>query len=88
MPLIGPRAVTWLNEAEEQEIILQPFDFIYVPADLYRGFRHACEGRSTLLTLIGGPDTGQVSQEPSVLARAAAQGPSRDSEGEVKGFGS
>ena len=88
MPLIGPRAVTWLNEAGEQEIILQPSDCIHDPAGLYRGFRHACEGRSTLLTLIGGPDTGQVSQEPSVLARAAAQGPSRDSEGEVKGFGS
>jgi hypothetical protein len=30
MPLIGPRAVTWLNDDGEQEIILQPFDSIYV----------------------------------------------------------
>ena len=88
MPLIGPRAVTWLNEAGEQEIILQPSDCIHVSASLYRGFRHVCEGRGTLLARIGGPDTGQASQEPSVLARAAAQGLSRNSEGEVKGFGS
>jgi len=88
MPLIGPWAVNWLNEAGEQEIILQPSDCIHDPAGLYRGFGHVCEGRGTLLTLIGGPDTGQVSQEPGVLARAVAQGLSRDSEGEVKGFGS
>jgi mannose-6-phosphate isomerase-like protein (cupin superfamily) len=88
MPLIGPWAVTWLNEAGEQEITLQPSDCIYDPAGLYRGFRHVCEGRGTLLALIGGPDTGQVSREPGVLARAAAQGLSRDSEGEVQGFGS
>jgi hypothetical protein len=88
MPLIGPRAVTWLNEAKEQDIILQPFDSIYVSAGLYRDFRLVCEGRSTLLARIGGPDTGQVSQEPGVLARAAAQGLSRNSEGEVQGFSS
>jgi hypothetical protein len=88
MPLIGPRAVTWLNEAGEQEITLQPSDCIHDPVGLYRGFRHVCEGRGTLLTLIGGPDTGQVSQEPGVLARAAAQGLSRNSEGEVQGFSS
>jgi hypothetical protein len=88
MPLIGPRAVTWLNEAGEQEIILQPSDCIHDPAGLYRGFRHVCEGRGTLLARIGGPDTGQASQEPGVLARAAAQGLSRDSEGEVQGFSS
>ena len=88
MPLIGPRAVTWLNEAGEQEIILQPFDSIYVSADLYRDFRHVCEGRGTLLARIGGPNTGQASQEPGVLARAAALGLSRNSEGEVQGFSS
>ena len=88
MPLIGPRAVTWLNEAGEQEIILQPSDCIHDPAGLYRGFRHVCEGRGTLLARIGGPDTGQASQEPGVLARAAAQGLSRNSEGEVQGFSS
>ena len=88
MPLIGPRAVTWLNEAGEQEIILQPSDCIHDPAGRYRGFRHACEGRSTLLTLIGGPDTGQASRDPKVLARAVAQGLSRDAEGEMQGFSS
>jgi hypothetical protein len=64
------------------------FMFHYVSAGLYRDFRLVCEGRSTLLARIGGPDTGQVSQEPGVLARAAAQGLSRNSEGEVQGFSS
>lgn len=88
IPLIGPWAVTWPNGAEEQEINLQPSDCIHDPAGLHRGFRHVCEGRGTLLTLISGPDTGQVSQEPGVLARAAAQGLFRVSGGEVEGFGS
>ncbi|MCA3345173.1 MAG: cupin domain-containing protein [Roseomonas sp.] len=86
MPLVGPWAVTWLNEAGEQEIILQPFDCIHVPVGVYRGFRYVGEGRGTLLTLIGGPDAGKVAWEPSVLARAAAQGVSRNAEGEVEGL--
>jgi mannose-6-phosphate isomerase-like protein (cupin superfamily) len=88
MPLVGPWAVTWLNDAGEQEIILQPFDCIHVPVGVYRGFRYVGEGRGTLLTLIGGPDAGKVAWEPSVLARAAAQGLSRNTEGEAQGFGS
>jgi mannose-6-phosphate isomerase-like protein (cupin superfamily) len=86
MPLVGPWAVTWLNEAGEQEIILQPFDCIHVPVGVYRGFRYVGEGRGTLLTLIGGPDAGKVAWEPSVLARAAAQGVSRNAAGEVEGL--
>lgn len=86
MPLIGPWAVTWLTEQGEQEIILQPFDCINVPIGVYRGFRYVGEGRGTLLTLIGGPDAGKVTWEPSVLARAASQGVSRNDQGEVEGL--
>ena len=86
MPLIGPWAVTWLTEQGEQEIILQPFDCINVPIGVYRGFRYVGEGRGTSLTLIGGPDAGKVTWEPSVLARAASQGVSRNDQGEVEGL--
>ena len=84
LPLIGPWAVTWQAPEGEREIILQPFDCIHVPVGVYRGFRYVGEGRGTLLTLIGGPDPGKVAWEPGVLAKAAAQGMSRDAGGQLR----
>lgn len=88
MPLIGPWAVVWMTEEGEKEIVLQPFDCIHVPTGVYRGFRYVGEGRGTLLTLIGGPDAGKVSWEPGVLAKAAAMGVSRGTDGQVHGLAS
>ncbi len=84
MPLAGPRAVTWLTEEGEQEIMLQPIDLIHNSIGAFHGLRHVDEGRGTLLTLIGGPDFGKVGWESGVPARAAAQGVSCNTAGEVE----
>jgi hypothetical protein len=83
-PLAGPKAVTWLNQEREQEIIMQPIDLIHTSIGAFHGLRHVDEGRGTLLPLIGGPDAVQVDWEPWPLARAAAQGVSCNAAGEVK----
>jgi len=83
MPLIGPWAVTFMTDAGEREIVLQPFDCVHVPVGVYRGFRYVGEGKGTLLTLIGGPDCGKVQWYPGVLEEAAATGLARDASGRL-----
>jgi len=83
MPLVGPWAITFMTEAGEREIVLQPFDCINVPVGVYRGFRYVGEGKGTLLTLIGGPDCGKVEWYPGVLEEAASTGLARDGSGNL-----
>ena len=83
MPLVGPWAVTFMTDAGEREIVLQPFDCVHVPVGVYRGFRYVGEGKGTLLTLIGGPDCGKVQWYPGVLEQAAATGLARDAKGNL-----
>jgi quercetin dioxygenase-like cupin family protein len=85
MPLIGPWAVTFMTDAGQKEIVLQPFDTVHVPVGVYRGFRYVGEGKGTLLTLIGGPDPGKVEWTPEVYAQAAQTGLRRDASGNLRG---
>ena len=83
MPLVGPWAVTFMTDAGQKEIVLQPFDTVHVPVGVYRGFRYVGEGRGTLLTLIGGPDPGKVEWTPEVYDKAAETGLKRDAAGNL-----
>jgi quercetin dioxygenase-like cupin family protein len=83
MPLVGAWAITFMTDAGQQEIVLQPFDTIHVPVGIYRGFRYVGSGRGTLLTLIGGPDAGKVEWTPEVYDQAAGTGLQRDAAGNL-----
>lgn len=72
IPLIGAWAILWRRGDVVEELVLQPFDTIHIPVGVYRGFRYIGEGRGTLLTIIGGPDPGQVTWDANVLARVGA----------------
>jgi quercetin dioxygenase-like cupin family protein len=84
MPLIGPWVVTFMTDAGQQEIRLEPFDTVHIPVGVYRGFRYVGEsGTGTLMTLIGGPDPGKVDWVPEVYTKAAASGLERDAAGNL-----
>jgi mannose-6-phosphate isomerase-like protein (cupin superfamily) len=84
MPLVGSWAVIWKNVSGEQEIVLDPFDTIHVPAGVYRGFRYiGPEPEGTLLTIVGGPEWGKVEWAPEVYELAEKTGLVRDRNGEL-----
>ena len=81
MPMVGPWSIFWMEGEQEREIILNPFDVVSVPTEIYRGFRYVGEGRGSLLALIGGPDAGNITWHPKVIEKARETGIAIDDEG-------
>ena len=81
MPMVGPWSIFWMEGEQEREIILDPFDVVSVPTEIYRGFRYVGEGRGSLLALIGGPDAGNITWHPKVIEKARETGIAIDDEG-------
>jgi quercetin dioxygenase-like cupin family protein len=76
--------VFWLEGAVERTITLQPGDIVNVPIGIYRGFRNASEDpEATLIAVVGGPDTGKVDWDPSVIEAARQTGLSVDDDGKL-----
>ena len=84
VPLVGSWTVVWMTEEGEKEIVLDPFDSINIPIGVYRGFRYEGEGTGTLLTIIGGPEAGQVDWHPAVVEAAAEMGRTRNKDGQLR----
>lgn len=84
MPLGSRWSIFWLNGAEQEATLLEPFDVISVPIGLYRGFRNVGKEKATILAVIGGPDPGKVSFHPSVIDEARAHGLDVDDDGVLR----
>jgi quercetin dioxygenase-like cupin family protein len=82
--LKGKWEVFWLEGEVERKVILDPGDIVNVPIGVYRGFRNASDDlQSTLMAIVGGPDTGKVDWHLSVIEEARKTGLSVDDDGNL-----
>ena len=81
MPMVGSWSIFWMEGEEEREVILEPFDVVSLPTQIYRGFRYIGEGRGSLLAVVGGPDAGNITWHPAVIEKARETGIAVDDDG-------
>ncbi len=82
IPISGRWTIYW-GAAGEHEIELGPADTMSVPPGVMRGFRNAGGGYAHLMAIIGGADSGRVTWDPKVLARAQESGLEIDAGGDL-----
>lgn len=73
IPMSGRWAVYW-GDHDEEEVILEQWDVVSVPAGALRGFRNVGGEEAVLLSILGGTDPGKVVWSPRVLEKAKATG--------------
>lgn len=82
--LKGKWQIFWMEGETERAVDLEVGDICNVPIGIYRGFRNVSpDPDSTLLAVIGGPDSGKVDWHPSVLTEARKTGLDVDDDGNL-----
>lgn len=85
VPIRGSWELFWLEGEEERAVRLEVGDMINVPTLIYRGFRCVSDDPDALiLTIVGGPDAGNVAWHPSVVEAARGTGLEVDEEGNLR----
>jgi mannose-6-phosphate isomerase-like protein (cupin superfamily) len=64
----------WGVEGQDGHVILQPGDFISLPAYLFRGFENIGQDKGMLIGVLGADDPGKVTWAPQVLEAARGHG--------------
>ena len=78
----GRWSIYWGDEGE-QEVILDDWDVVSIPAGVMRGLRNVGDSRGYLMAILGGTDAGKVSWADDVLARARETGLGLDDAGNL-----
>lgn len=85
VPIRGAWEIYWLEGEDERQVTIDPGDIISVPIGIYRGFRCASDEPDALvLTIVGGPDPGNVTWHPSVVEAARKTGLEVDQDGNLR----
>lgn len=85
VPIRGAWELYWLEGEDERAVTLEPGDIINVPTLIYRGFRCVSDDPDALLlTIVGGPDAGNVAWHPSVVEAARGTGLEVDEDGNLR----
>jgi mannose-6-phosphate isomerase-like protein (cupin superfamily) len=66
--LSGQWGIRWGDEGEN-EVVLEPFDAVAVPAGVMRGFRNVGTEGAHLLAVLTGRDAGEITWHPSVVEK-------------------
>jgi uncharacterized RmlC-like cupin family protein len=78
----GKWSIYW-GENGENDIELDTFDIISVPAGVMRGFKNIGHEYANLMAILGGNDPGKISWAKSVLDLAEKSGLRLDSSGKI-----
>lgn len=82
--MTGRWAIVWGDQGDQQ-IELEPFDMVSVPAGVMRYFRNIGDEHAYIMTIVGGTDAGRVDWPDDVLERARATGLKLDADGNLLG---
>ena len=78
----GRWSIYWGDEGE-QDVILDPWDVVSIPAGVMRGLRNVGDNSGYLMAILGGTDAGRVSWSETVLAQARETGLDLDDAGNL-----
>ena len=78
--MTGRWSIVW-GDRGDQQIELDPFDMVSVPAGVMRYFRNIGDQHAHIMTMVGGTDAGRVDWPDDVLERARATGLQLDTDG-------
>ena len=83
IPLTGKWKIYWNEGAEQQSVVLGPWDCISMPKGIMRGFANAGTEYAYMIGIVGGADSGKVSWSKAVLDRAESTGLRLDADGNL-----
>jgi len=81
--LTGAWAIRWMDGETQREVVLKPFDLVFVPTKVFRSFHNVADERAAMFAILGGPDTGKVAWHPTIIAAAKETGLSIDEDGKL-----
>jgi mannose-6-phosphate isomerase-like protein (cupin superfamily) len=87
LPLSGRWEIYYGEDSEElegkEQVILEQWDAIQIPAGVFRGFRNAGDKEAHLLAITGGEDPGRVTWPDGIVEAAEEHGLARDEDGNL-----